>query len=80
VHQGPYNILAEEDDSRLNLGPNFYYRYVVYWKYLSVLMSDLFLRQEDILKELGAKYGFDYSVTRPMTIIGALKGNYLNLA
>jgi hypothetical protein len=43
-------------------------------------MSNLFLRQDDILKELGAKYGFDYSVTRPMTIIGALKGNYLKIA
>ncbi|PMD37598.1 hypothetical protein L207DRAFT_636273 [Hyaloscypha variabilis F] len=62
VHQGPYSIPAEEDDPRLDLGPNFYYR------------------QEDILNDLGAKYGFDYAVTRPMTIIGALKGNYLNLA
>lgn len=40
----------------------------------------LHLRQEDILKDLGENYGFDYSIVRPMTIIGALKGNYLNLA
>lgn len=62
VHQGPYNIPAREDDPRVTLGPNFYYR------------------QEDILSELGARHGFTYSIIRPMTIIGALKGNYLNLA
>jgi nucleoside-diphosphate-sugar epimerase len=62
VHQGPYNIPAREDDPRVSLGPNFYYR------------------QEDILDKFGALHNFTYSIIRPMTIIGALKGNYLNLA
>jgi nucleoside-diphosphate-sugar epimerase len=62
VHQGPYNIPAREDDPRVNLGPNFYYRL------------------EDTLHKLGALHNFTYSIIRPMTIIGALKGNYLNLA
>lgn len=36
--------------------------------------------QEDILAELGAKQGFTYSVVRPSHIIGAVKGNFMNLA
>jgi hypothetical protein len=36
--------------------------------------------QEDLLAELAPKYGFDYVVVRPMTIIGAVEGNFLNLA
>ena len=44
------------------------------------LGPNFYYNQEDILQELGPKLGFDWSVVRPMTIIGALKGNYLNLA
>ena len=36
--------------------------------------------QEDFLAELGAKQGFTYSVVRPCHIIGAVKGNFMNLA
>ena len=44
------------------------------------LGPNFYYRQEDILKDLGSKFRFDYVVVRPLTIIGALKGNYLNLA
>jgi hypothetical protein len=44
------------------------------------IANDISLRQEDLLEELAPKYGFDYVVVRPMTIIGAVKGNFLNLA
>ena len=44
------------------------------------LGANFYYRQEDILKESGSKYGFDYTIVRPLTVIGALKGNYLNLA
>jgi hypothetical protein len=44
------------------------------------IADDASFRQEDLLAELGPKYGFDYVVVRPMTIIGAVKGNFLNLA
>jgi hypothetical protein len=37
-------------------------------------------RQEDILQELAPKQNFTYSVTRPSHILGAAKGNYMNLA
>ena len=44
------------------------------------LGANFYYRQEDILKNTSATYGFDYAIVRPLTIIGALKGNYLNLA
>jgi hypothetical protein len=41
---------------------------------------NFYYRQEDILQELGPKQGFTHSVTRPGSIIGAVKGNFMNLA
>ena len=44
------------------------------------LGPNFYYLQEDTLKKLGLRYGFDYAVVRPLTVIGALKGNFLNLA
>ncbi|KAG4257541.1 hypothetical protein FPRO03_13884 [Fusarium proliferatum] len=43
-------------------------------------LPNFYYRQEDILKELGPKYGFTYSVVRPSHTIGAVRGNTMNLA
>jgi len=43
-------------------------------------IPNFYYAQEDILKELAPKQNFTYSVTRPSHILGAVKGNYMNLA
>ncbi|RGP78261.1 aldo-keto reductase family [Fusarium longipes] len=43
-------------------------------------LPNFYYRQEDILKELGPRYGFTYSVVRPSHTIGAVQGNTMNLA
>ncbi|PQE24487.1 hypothetical protein CJF30_00009947 [Rutstroemia sp. NJR-2017a BBW] len=50
--------------------------------YFPVLTTNNFTyyRQEDILSELAPKQNFTYSITRPSHILGAAKGNYMNLA
>jgi hypothetical protein len=41
---------------------------------------NFYYNQEDILQELAPAQNFTWSVTRPSHIIGAVKGNYMNLA
>ncbi|KAL4905958.1 hypothetical protein BDW74DRAFT_177651 [Aspergillus multicolor] len=43
-------------------------------------LPNFYHQQEDILKELGPKQGFDWVVVRPALIVGAVKGNFMNIA
>ncbi|RFU25892.1 hypothetical protein B7463_g10428, partial [Scytalidium lignicola] len=47
---------------------------------LVLTIPNFYYQQEDILKELGPKQNFDWSVVRPSHIVGAVKGNFMNIA
>ncbi|KAF2092511.1 NAD dependent epimerase/dehydratase family protein-like protein [Rhizodiscina lignyota] len=42
-------------------------------------LPNFYYHQEDTLKELGPQQNFDWSVVRPSHIIGAVKGNFMNV-